>query len=49
MKILIELFMCAYASKKEDNEIEARWMELQPKQYVIDSLRKYCMERPQDR
>ena len=39
----------AYASKKEDNEIEARWMELQPKQYVIDSLRKYCMERPQDR
>ena len=39
----------SYASHNEDNEIEARWMELQPKQYVIDSLRKYCMTRPQDR
>ena len=39
----------AYTSSKEDNEIEARWMELQPKQYVIDTLRKHCMERPQDR
>ena len=38
----------SYASHKEDNEIEARWMELQPKQYVIDTLRKHCMERPQD-
>ena len=38
-----------YTSSKEDNEIEARWMELQPKQYVIDTLRKHCMERPQDR
>ena len=39
----------AYTSSKEDNEIEARWMELQPKQYVIDTLRKHCMERPQER
>mgnify|MGYP001452007987 FL=1 len=38
----------AYSSSNEDNEIEARWMELQPKQYVIDTLRKHCMERPQD-
>jgi len=38
----------AYTSSNEDNEIEARWMELQPKQFVIDTLRKHCMERAQD-
>ncbi len=39
----------SYVKRDEDSEIEARWMELQPKQYVIDELRKHCMERPQDR
>ncbi len=38
----------AYVQREEDYEIEARWMSLQPKRFVIDELRKHCMERPQD-
>ena len=34
----------AYNSSNEDFEIEARWMELQPKQFVIDTLKKYCIK-----
>ena len=34
----------AYNPRDEDFEIEARWMEMQPKQFVIDALRKYCIK-----